>query len=96
MIDETDKEYKPLQQPSGRCKLMMKKKAMAKENWFRGKEKSEDEKQEHIFQKDGQTSKTKTAPQKLQATTVIFLPNIKGGILLKKMKENEDKLATMT
>ena len=96
LLDETDKEYKPLHQPSGRCKLRMKKKAMAKENWFRGKEKSEDEKQAHISPKDGKPLKTKTAQKNLQATTVMFLPNTKGGILLKKMKENEEKLAAMT
>jgi hypothetical protein len=59
----------------------MKKKAMAKVNCFRGKEKSENEIQVLIFQKDG---------KKLQATTVIFLPNTRG-IILKKMRKSWQK-----
>ena len=38
----------------------------------------------------------KKAVQKLQASTMMFLPNTKGGLLLNKMRESEDRLTEMT
>jgi hypothetical protein len=92
-LEESHPDYKPLHQPSGRCRMRLKKKALAKENWFKGNNKDENSPQEE-FRKDGKR-KPGTKDRK-PPSTVMFIPNTKGGYLLKKIRENEDKLASLT
>jgi hypothetical protein len=89
-LDPDDKNFKHLHQPSGRCRSRLKKKAMAKENWFKmskDKDNTEGALMMRKFQKDGHKRKVK----RLQPSTVMFVPNTKRGKLLKKMKENEER-----
>jgi hypothetical protein len=44
------------------------------------------------FQKEG----NKRMVKRLQPSTVMFVPNTRRGTLLKKMEENEERLADMT
>ena len=46
------------------------------------------------FQKDGKKENTKV--KRLQPSTVMFVPNKRRRTLLKKMKDNEERLADMT
>jgi hypothetical protein len=95
-LDNSDEEYKPLHQPSGRCRNRLKIKALARENWFKGKEKDNEDKSipRINFKKDGNASAKPN--ERKQPSTVMFIPNTKGGLLVSKMKENEEKLAELT
>ena len=93
-LQKEDSQYSPLHQPSGRCLKRLKKKAQARETWFRGdRDKGKDGKlAERAFQKAGKSG----MKSKILASTVMFIPSTKNGILLKMMKENEEKLVEMT
>ena len=68
-LDTNDKNFKPLHQPSGRCKLRLKRKALARENWI--KESSDKEKSPpQIFQKDGKKRKEKVKTKQKPSTDV--------------------------
>ena len=93
-LEKEDSQYSPLHQPSGRCLKRLKKKAQARETWFRGdRDKGKDGKLAgRAFQKAGKSG----MKSKILASTVMFIPSTKNGILLKMMKENEEKLVEMT
>ena len=96
-LNKDDTQYIPLHQPSGRCMMRMKRKAQAQENWFRGADeegKGKDEKPaSRTFQKSGKREKT---AKKIQPTTVMFVPSTRNGTLIKRLRENEEKLVEMT
>ena len=91
-LDLDDSQYSPLHQPSGRCLKRLKKKAQAKESWFRGeKEQREDGKLAmKPLQKAGKMNKIEK--KRIQPTTVMFVPSTRNGPLIKMMCENEEKL----
>ena len=73
---------------------------MKRGTWFRGDQKYGDWKslyktdrkvRKKGFKKAGKVGKPRGA-----ATTVVFVPSTKGSILLKSLKEEEDKMAEMT
>ena len=74
-LDPSVQGYKPLDQPSGRCKTRLKKKATARENWYRGCN-NKDKHNVKRFKKAGNYN-SKKAVQQLQASTVMFLPKTK-------------------
>ena len=66
---------------------------MAKENWFQEAKNdgklSKTKLRKRIFQKGG-------ARQNMEASTVMFIPSTKGGILTKMMRDNELEMARIT
>ena len=69
-----------------------KKKVMARERWYKDNETTEDEtktngrgKRKEKFQKDGN--------EKMQTTSVMFIPSSRGGLLTKMMREREQELS---
>ena len=101
LLDKRDPKFKPLHQPSGRSQARLRKKAMARETWFRNNSSQQDSSRVggrgipsinliHGCQPSG------IKKSKLQPSSVMFLPSTKGGMLLKKMRENEDRLVDMT
>ena len=66
---------------------------MARDNWFKGSN-TENDQNRKGYQRDG--NKKSKSKDKKPPSTVMFIPNTKGGLLLKKMKDNEHKLADLT
>ena len=99
-LDKDHFQYKPLHQPSGRSVSRMKKKTLARENWFRSQEKTESDQDGKRSFKEGGNKDKKTnsfkSSKKITASTVMFVPSSRNGILLKRMRENEEKLTDMT
>ena len=93
-LDPTNKNFKPLYQPSGRNLSRMRRKAMSKQNWFKPKDIKEEMTKRSLkkksFHKDGKCSR------KIETTTVMFVQNTKGGHLIGKLKEKENMLAQLT
>ena len=101
-LDGDDPNYQKLHQPSGKSVARLKKKALARGNWF--KDKKNDNKFNNKFNnttnhvknrketKDQQAGNTK----KIQASTVMSLPSTRGGIFLKNMRGNEALMVAMT
>ena len=93
--------YQPLYPKAGwRKDLKSKEKALKRGTWFKGDRKSDDWKKltktnkrvrKTGFRKAGQLGN----PAKPVAT-VVFVPSTRGGILIKSLKEDEDKMAEMT
>ena len=105
-LDKSDTRYKPLHQPSGRCKQRLKRKVMQKQNWYRDgprndmginlesgietyKEKAGKGKVKRTIQKDGNL-------QQMTTSTVMFVPNTKGGLLVNKLKGGEPVMCGLT
>ena len=42
-LEKSDPDYKPLHHPSGRSKMRLKRKAMARDNWFKGSNTEDDQ-----------------------------------------------------
>ena len=100
-MDPKEKLYKPLYQPSGRQLKRLKKKCMGKDNWYMGSSSKEDDSGTGTYsdknvRKQKQKSSQKVGNNKVVASSIMFLPNTKGGILLRRMRENEEKLASLT
>ena len=87
-LQPTNPAYKPLHLDTNfNMKGRWKKKVLAKEYWYQ--EVKKDEKlsktklKKKIFQKGG------GARVNMEASTVMFIPSTKGGILTKMMRDNE-------
>jgi hypothetical protein len=72
-----------------------KRKVMARETWYKDKETSDDGvkaatgvKRKNAFQKGGN--------EKMQTTTVMFIPSTRGGLLTKMMRNREVEMAKIT
>ena len=63
------------------------KKVMARESWFKDLRQKAGKKRKN-FQKAGE--------EKIQTSTVMFIPSTRGGMLTRLMKENEQELSRMT
>jgi hypothetical protein len=104
-LEKTNPGYQPLFPKAGwRRELRNREKAMKRSTWYKGKDKKEPWdglpksrsegrivkkwKKKKIFQKDGSKMKA--------AATVICLPSTRGSILLKSLKDDEDKMAEVT
>jgi hypothetical protein len=61
----------------------LKSKALAKENWFKGTN-TENKNNQNGFKKAGR--KSDQTKDRKPPSTVMFVPNTKGGLLVKKMK----------
>ena len=73
---------------------------MARENWFKQKEKQEDESESLSNGMNLDDRKVKAINKdyvtRLEQTTVMFVPNTKGSILLKRLQAMEDEMAKLT
>ena len=67
--------YKPLHQPSGRSVRRLRKKTIARENWFKQNEKKPDQPRSISSQKDGKQITGQKSSKKITASTVMFIPN---------------------
>jgi hypothetical protein len=100
-LDSDHPGYQPLYQKAGwKRNEKSKEKALKRGNWYKGGE-GVDElrgvdkrvKRGRVmkpFQKAGRKQKNKSA------TTVIFVPSTKGSVLLKSLKDDEDRMAEIT
>ena len=95
-LDETEQGYRILHQPSGRCSVRLRKKVMARENWFKPKPREDDDIE---TKKCGNRKRVPTQrageEEKVRTTTVMFLQSTKGEILLKRMNENEGNMSQL-
>ena len=88
-----NKDYAPLHQPSGRCLKRLKKKALARESWFKGQDDdTSKDRTRKPFQQAGKPKKKAG----IKASTVMFVPNTRNGTLLKMMREKEESLVELT
>ena len=106
LLSKTDPKYKPLHQPSGRSKVRMKRKALAKTKWYR------DQKVKEAGTEDGKVGRSRGVGKgerlgaieciktlednDIPTSTVMFVPNTKAWVLLKMLKDREDVLARIT
>ena len=104
-LDEDHPGCQPLFPKAGwRKDVKSKEKALKRSNWFKGKEEKEPwedlpksrssgriTKKKNIFQKAGGKEKLKKA-----ACTVVFVPSTRGSILVRSLREEEDKMAELT
>ena len=93
-LPPTNPAYKPLHLDTKfNMKGRWKNKVLAKENWFQEAKNdgklSKTKLRKRIFQKGG-------ARQNMEASTVMFIPSTKGGILTKMMRDNELEMARIT
>ena len=105
-LDKDAPGYKPLHQPSGRCKERLKNKVLKKNNWYREGPRSDVDvnKETGIMLKEGRAGKRngkKTfqqegKTQQITSSTVMFVPNTRGAILLNKLKEGETVWSRLT
>ena len=102
-LNKDDKSYKPLHNPSGTSVSRFRKKMMSKQNWFREKEMDDEIGCGEKVSKGWKIS-DETVPKgcsiknfkKTEQTTVMFVPNTKGSILLKRLQAREDEMANIT
>jgi hypothetical protein len=77
-----------------------KEKSMKRGTWFRGDQKVGDwkslSKTDRKVRKKGFKNAGKVGKPRGAATTVVFVPSNKGSVLLKSLKDEEDKMAEMT
>ena len=99
LLEKTDPLYKPLHQPSGKDKVRQKRKAMARSDWFKDKERKEST-SSACNRRIGKTKVRESGSIKdgneMENTTVMFVPNSKDGLLLKILKEREAILSKIT
>ena len=69
---------------------------MARENWSKQNEEKPDQPRTISFQRDGKQITGQKTSKQITASTVMFIPNTRNGMLLKMMRENEEKLTEMT
>ena len=91
-LEKHDPRYKPLHQPSGRSIKRLKKKAMARSNWY----KKENNNKENLVGKNIKKCPAEKQDQKLKPSTVMIIPSTKGGTLLTGMRENEPNMSSIT
>ena len=104
-LDKLDPKYKPLHQPSGRFLNKMRKKAMAKSNWYRDQPNQNEVEDQLPGLKSGPKVKRgvqkkaieykKDGNEEVQISTVMCVPNTKGAILLKKLKGRENIMSNI-
>ena len=104
-LDKYNSGYKPLYQPSGRCQKRLKSKALQKNNWYRDGPRNdspvntETGLETHSL-KDGRkgrnTSQKVGENQQMTTSTVMFVPNTKGGLMVNKFKKGEPILCALT
>ena len=96
-LAKSNPAYRPLHMGTNYNSLgRWKKKVMSRESWYEDKEMNDDEKitvrgsnsKKKIFQKAGGRG--------VITSTVMFIPSTRGGKLTAMMKENEEKMASMT
>ena len=107
-LEKRDPKYKPLHQPSGRFAHRMKKKAMAKSQWYKDQpsgSESDEPRKEMAGGKHGTVRKEmkvkavdymRDVKPEAEASTVMFVPNTKGGVLLRKFKGGEKTQSRMS
>ena len=97
-LEKGDPLYRPLHQPSGRFVQRMKKKAMAKSNWYKDQSSNKEDEEQLTELKGGPKGRTtkrkaieykKAGNEEVQTSTVMSVPNTKGAILINKLKEGE-------
>ena len=67
---------------------------MKRKNWYCGNQDSEELTHENINRRKKATSHR--AGNEIKVTTVIFVPNTPGGLLIRKLREKEDELSRLT
>ena len=105
-LNKEDPNYRPLHQPSGRKMSRLKKKAMSKGNWYRENNSEDEHKEQSVpraenskgWKTNSKKNKQLTAGRKksIKSSTVIFIPNTRNGIMLRKFKEMEETLSQLT
>ena len=97
-LHPTHKQNLPLYQGVGwKRNERSKKKALQKRNWFMDNdEKKKDTGKEKNFGKGNKKKKSFLKAGRIAATTLVFLPNTKAGLLQRKLREREDKLSEIT
>ena len=97
------KRFKPLYLGTRYKELKRwKAKVQGKENWYRDNESHEARDDEKTRKGSGEKMKkvsrrpARRIPRKIKTTTVMFIPSTRGGVLLKLMQENEERLAPIT
>ena len=93
-LPSTNPNYKPLHMDTNfNTRGRWKRKIMAKENWYQNGKKDgklSKTRMKKIFQKGGGNNVN------MEASTVLFIPSTKGGVLTKMMRDNEKELAKIT
>ena len=93
--------YQPLYQKAGwRKDLRSREKALKRGTWFKGNQKADCwrklTKTNRKVRKTGSQKAGRIGNPKRPTTTVVFVPSTKGSLLIKSLKEEEDKMAEMT
>ena len=89
---KTNPAYKPLYLGSWNSQGRAKKKALQKNSWYKNKEGGQKGPKPANKKKIGKGWK----PKAKQPSSVIFVPNTKGGILIGKLREKEEELSKLT
>ena len=92
-LDKNDINYRPLHQPSGRSIKKLREKALAKENWYR---KDGNQELDSLKKVNGKGLGRGDKREKQRPSTVMMVPSTKGGILIKKLKEDEEKMVEIS
>ena len=105
-LEKSDPGYRPLHQPSGRCKKRLRIKAMQKGNWFRDGPRSDKEvnietRMETCRPNTGRGQSKNTfrkagSAQQMTTSTVMIVPNTKGGLLVNRLKVKEPVWCDLT
>ena len=95
-LPQSSPGYMPLYTGSFNSHGRTKSKAQKKVNWYKSKKVKDGphpaSRKNWILNK----KKGNQTAKKVQPSTVIFVPNTRGGLLTKKLKEKEDELCEMT
>ena len=94
-LGKEEKGYKPLHQASRRSLQRFRKKMMARQEWFKEKNDSEESPRNVRHQNDG-IQRKQTRDPGVPTTSVMFVLNTRRGILVNRLKEGEDELARIT
>ena len=104
LLCKADPKYRPIHQPSGKNVKRMRKKVMAKSNWF--KDKSDEEQPEDVGAnryKTGSKTESKEATKeilmesrKIATSSIMFVQSTKAGILVNNLKKGEIVMSELT
>ena len=93
-LDPSDRQYQPLYQGIGWQKDgRSRTKALKRKNWFMDKD------EDRLSGRKDQQKKRRKGLQKagkVATQTVVFVPNTRAGVLLRKMNESEEKMSNVT
>ena len=94
LLSQNNRKFKPLHLSTIYNSLgRWKRKTLAGDNWFKEQGKTNGVQQ---TQKAGRRGFKKAGSLKIEPSTVMFIPSTKGGLLTRKMKENDVGMTKLT